>query len=340
MHFFYITNIFSVIIAEEIIKRNNINNPVALVANFGETFFNSIRDNMDNQLWHKIYLSPISQGKRDGIRDIIGFKKSLMEKEQEYIRFIKKNNISNVYLPLIIDEEEKIIYHVCEEREIAINFYEEGVNLYIALEIQGSKVRKYIKWILAGKYRYIVWGREKFFAKTLYCCFPEKYKFKNCDNKIKVDLRFDLSKEEQEILGNLDIDILFLSRPLSEDGLLTEEKELGTLKNFLTVFDKQEKKIGIKFHPRESEGKKAKILSIMNVKEIPKEYSFMSAEKLLLSSNFKAVIGYETGTLAYISELTNIETYSLLNKYKNESRYFNMIYDFYFKEFKNIKYIG
>lgn len=56
-------------------------------------------------------------------------------------------------------------------------------------------------------------------------------------------------------------------------------------------------------------------------------------------ADINTLFGYETGTLAYTSEYKNIETYSLLKKIKNGSKYLELVYELYIDEFKNIKFI-
>ena len=338
MTLFYITNLLSVAIAEEIIRINNIEHPIACITNFGnKDYYANIKKSMNVQLWAKIDLCSVRLFKRTRFKDIALYRKSLNRQYKEFVNLIKKDNVNEVYLPNIVSEEEKILYYACKDNNITINFFEEGTNLYFNLDNQSSKLRRYIRWILAGKYRYVTYSREYFKADSIYCCFPDKYKFCNYNNKIKVNLKFDLNKNEKDKLDELNIDGLFLSRPLSEDNILTEDIELETLIRFFSTFNK--KNIYVKFHPRESKEKIERIMKLIDIKEIPDDYKYMPAEKLVLYSNIKTLIGYETGTLAYASELKNVETYSLLNMIRNKSEYLNNIYNLYFNEFKKIRFI-
>ena len=209
MTLFYITNLFSVAIAEEIIRKKNIKNPIAYITNIGnENYYNSIQVNMSKNLWHRITICPVKLSKRSKLMDILLYRNYLTKTYSTFADSLKRDKISEVFLPNITSEEEKILFIACKDYGIITNFFEEGTNFYFNADYKRFSFKKNLRWLLAGKYRYVTLGREYFIAKNVYCCFPDKYKFGNYENIIEVNLHFNIDSAEKEKLSNLNIDTL------------------------------------------------------------------------------------------------------------------------------------
>jgi len=289
---------------------------------------------MDHDLWSKIDSLPFEFN----IKFSLTIKRNIKNIYNNILEIYSQNNIEVVYLPNIPSADEKLLYSVAKRQGIKVNFYEEGVNLYADL-IKKNKFKNFIKsFLLGNKYR-LYDKRENFRADKVYCCFPEKYSFKNYSKINQIKLDFSLGELERKKLKNLDIETLILSRPVSEDNLISFEREKNFLKCFFENYNLDRKKTYIKFHPRENEEKKCFIKSNFKLKELPIELSGLPAEKIVLSSDIKRLIGYSSGTLAYASELRNIEAYSFLEELPKESFELKQVYDLFKKEFKKINFI-
>lgn len=338
MDIFLIRNLFSIMSAENIIKEFNMKNPVAYIVKTDiEEYSEKLEKNLDKDLWRNVVKMKYSS------RDFLVEKNNKIQKNnikkilEEIEKDLKKFKIQNIYLSNIEALEEKVIWEIAKKTDIKINYYEEGTNLYTSLWSNKLSIKWIIKYFLLGNLNFLIRNKGYFKGEKLYSYFPQKYKYNNVKNKIKLKLEYSVSENERNEIEKLDIKSIFLSRPLSEDGIMIEEEEIKVIKNFL---ENNKTEIYVKFHPRESTEKINKMMQSVNMKLLPKELQDISAEKVIYNSkNIRKLYGYETGTLAYMSEIKDIEVYSLLERIYKNSKYLRKIYKLYKNEFNKIKFM-
>jgi hypothetical protein len=342
-HLFLVHNFFSVISAEQIIKQNKITKAFALiVTKQSMDYINKCIDNMDKSLWKKIEIDQILFNVKFNplvYREKV--KRHFSEKEKRMEEIFRKHHIQKLYFSDLRNINQKIIYVVAQKKGMQIDFYEEGIALYYNPSINTKF--NYIKhktkeFFLGEEYKKLLKNKINFEADNLYCFLPEKYEFANARNKIK--LNFSLNHKNEDKIKKLNIETLFLSRPVSEDNKMPLNCELNILDKFLS--GKNFKNIYFKFHPREKQDKIELLKRRFAIKTLPGEYQNIPAEEIVWFSNIKNLVGYDTSTLAYMSELkNNIKVYSLLEeivKY-NHSFSLNKVYELYKEKFKNIELI-
>lgn len=335
MRLFYIRNLFSASFAEQIIKDKYLEDSLALIKNDkSNNYYNKISKSMDSSLWIEILKSKLNID----LKFDIFMEKKIKTEIDKVINYYTDKKIDEIYLSNIFDSKEKVMYMAARDLGIKINFYEEGVNIYRQLYFEKNRFKKLIKKIMAGKYRDIYKNPAFFKADNLYCSFPDKYYYNNYNNIDKISPNFQIADNLKSLIDKLNMEVLFLSRPLSEDGLVSYEKEKGIMRDFLKKELKKNSNIYIKFHPREDESKINDIRKEFGVKELPDKLKVLPAEKIVFNSNINTLVGFETGTLAYASELTKIRVYSLLNKIDKKPNYLKNIYNFYKEEFSNINF--
>ncbi|SHF22479.1 hypothetical protein SAMN02745164_02037 [Marinitoga hydrogenitolerans DSM 16785] len=334
MNLFIIRNWFSIISAERIINEKNKKNNIALVANSNIEYFKKMEKYMNKDLWKNIEFFNPKLGKFAFLNQ-----EKLLKKYNYFKKILKKYNTSVIYLSNLDSLEEKMLYKISKEMKIKINIYEEGTNLYVTFIYNNNiidKIKSKIRNYLYQEYSFLTYQKNNFKANTLYSFFPEKYKFTNVINKEKIN--FDI-KQSNDLKKFLKFKSLFLSRPLSEDRIINRKLEIKILEEFLSNFNRD---IYFKFHPRESKEKIEFILKNYKIKILNNKLQEFPAEYLIYNSGIENLIGYESGTLAYISEFKkDINVYSLLKKIveNSKSSYLKTFYDFYRKEFKKIIFI-
>lgn len=337
MNLFHISNFFSVLMAESIIQKFNLKDNIALVINNKtDDYFDKIKYNINKEYWNKVINSRFNYSFNK-----LKLKNDLSRNAKHISNFLIEEKIYKIFLSNIQNSfEDRFLYNVSKKNKLEINFYEEGLNFYLP-PLNISNNLNYIK-ILIKKilYKNKIYDFSKeyneYVPDNIYCVFPKKniLQFKNHIYQIKPN--FDDAKIKKEIY-KFKLDTIFLSRPLSEDKIVTRDEEIEILKNFFKEFSNE--KIYFKFHPRETKEKRDYLKNTFKIKELPDEIKNFSAEKIVFNSSIKTLIGYETGTLAYASELKNIKVYSLLKRIKKNSKYLDSFYELYSKEFKKIKYI-
>lgn len=336
MDLFYIRNKFSILSAEEIINNNKLSECIAyIVDNDIDGYYENLKNDMDEKKWKFISLAPFKSKANINTIKLVFLKNNINRIENIILETLRMMNIKRVFLSNILAYEEKIIYYCAKMMDIEVNYYEEGTNLYLNNGKECSKIKYFSKKILLGKYKYLCYDRKLFNFNSVYCCFPEKYLLNNVKEKKRNIIK--LIDDSKKIDRQQGIDVLFLSRPLSEDKIISLEDEINLFMNLKNKF--KNKNIYVKFHPRESKEKISYFKEKYDISELPEKYCDMPAEKLLMYININILVGYETGTLAYVSEITNIKTYSMLRLVNNKSKYLNDFYEFYKSYFKNINYL-
>ena len=231
MNLFIIRNFMNVIIAEEIIKNNQKEKFIAfIVKNNIENYFQKIKNTMNIYLWEEIKENPFNWNlQMKSYKTLANYHKILDNYYKKIKKMLMDNKIKKVFLSNLLDYSEKLIYKAAKDLNLDVNLYEEGLNLYFPIRLNKSKI--FVKKMLAPKYRNI-YNVDRMDFDNVYCIFPDKYKFNNVKNKTKVNLNFELNKEEEETLSHLNIEFLFLSNPLSEDNLISKDQEIENLRNF------------------------------------------------------------------------------------------------------------
>lgn len=342
-HLFIFPNFFSIISAEQIIKQNGIKNAFALIMTRGNAdYIKKCISNMDKNLWKDIEVSPyLFRIKFNTFSYSRKAKRYFLEEETYINEILKKHDIKKMYLSNLENINQKIAFAVAKEKCKEVNLCEEGIALYYSSH-ENTRLN-YIKnkmkdFFYGEKYRYLLKNKTDFEIENLYSFLPHKYDFPNVKNKI--ELKFILNSENKEKIRKLEIENLFLSRPVSEDNKMPLNCELNILDRFLS--SNNFKNIYFKFHPREQKTKIELLKRKFNIKLLPEEYQNIPAEEIVWFSNVRNLIGYDTSTLAYMSELKNsIKVYSLLGEIVKNSSPFRLkqVYKLYKEKFQNINFI-
>lgn len=325
MKVFEVRNFLSIIMAKEIIKNYKIKDYKFLIPYLSEDYLKKMKSilNVDENLImsfdENIYY------KKNPLRYIIAEKKIKKLLEIEKIEELYLCNTHGL---------EKHLYLIFKNRNKNVNFFEEGMNCYFDYFskkefLKNSRLKKYIY----PKFKKIYFN--SIIYDNVYVNFCEAYQYKDYKNIHKIKLQFEILENRKRIEN------LFLTRPLSEDNIIDEDTEIELIISYLKK--QNNSKIFFKNHPRESIQKIQKIQKILienNIKvEILKEEC--SAEELIKYYDIRKLIGFETGTLIYLSENYNIRTDSLLKTAveKSNNKHLESFYYFYKENFKKINYI-
>lgn len=335
MHFFYIRNYFSIISAEKIIVQAKITNAVAFLAYFSKEGYQILLEKqMNNKVWNVIK-------KYDGEKKSkIPFLDNFILKEKYKLKKIFiENKITNIYLSNINIPLERLFFILADEMNINIHFYEEGSNLYYQNNYINHKFKMSIKKILFFNQRKLYMDTKFYSARTVYAFLNNINPYRTYNKKVILDYNLhDLTIQNLcENLGLTDIGTLFLSRPMSEDGLINLDEEIEIFKYLNYKFND----VYVKFHPRESEDKKNVLRSKFKFKELPEQINDTPVEILVENLKLHNLIGYDTSTLFYTSELNRkVITYSVLNLLITKSTHIKLSYDFMKENFKNITFLN
>jgi hypothetical protein len=351
MNLFIINNFFSILSAEKIIKQEKLTNNIAFLSGTNKEYLEKLSKNINKNFFKNIYRGEIGclVPKKDKEKSLFKkikkvflyprkMKKLINRKRTRTRDFFEKNNISAAYFPILEGTKMKIMFNVAKKMNIETNLYEEGISLYLDWDKPFlEKIKLKVADLLIQK-DLISKRTKNFKVDNVYCFFPEKYTFNNSTTIKK--LKFSLDSEQSQKLQKLRIENLFLSRPLSEDGLLSLGAEIKIVNQFFSKNDFN--KVYFKFHPRESREKIKILKDKFNIFSLPKEFQNLAAEEIIWFGKIKNVIGYETSTLAYMSEFKKgVNFYSLLEKIlqKNKSSYFRASHYLYRNKFKKIKFL-
>lgn len=224
---------------------------------------------------------------------------------QNRIRFYKylfnKYHISEVvFCHVHTNDLESIVIKIAIEKDIVVSKYDEAIYAgYFGKLIIKSDVREknFIKDLLYT----LVFGNFKntfrFYSiqannifESYYSLFPQLYPYENVKQRVKVKLHFDSIN-----LGYISI---FLTSSLSEDGIISLNEEIELM---LKISKLLPTNTAIKFHPRDSYGKKYKILNLTGYQDIT-DFAH-PAETLINDPKLCVLSGYMTSTLFIAAEL-------------------------------------
>lgn len=335
MDLFIVRNLLSIQTAETIIQVEGIKSPVAMFASNDPAYRQKLKAQLCSNEWQFVpqddYLYPLFA---------LSYAKDIRNYRNYVQTLFRQMKISRIFLSCLNSDDEKILYGVAQANNIKVYFYEEGTNLYCDLYGNDAKARLkgLLKALMTRSLFELTFTKGDFRGEKLYCLLPEKYKFDNVTEIIKLTPNF--ASYDKATIENLDIRNLFLSRPLSEDGLVTLDEEISILRGFFGSdrFDD----VIVKFHPRESAEKIDRLKEEFKFSTLPAPYENLSAEQIVWNGNVENLIGYETSTLAYVSELkpeTNV--FSLLQRLvaTSNSSHLNTFYDLYREDFRKINFL-
>ena len=154
----------------------------------------------------------------------------------------------------------------------------------------------------------------------------------------KIDLLYKKVQFPEEIKN------IFLSRPVSCDfPEISLLDEVSAIKSFYFNLDLKGH-LFVKFHPRESEEKRRKLISLLRSENVLVEDLNVesSSEDIVYSMGQGKVIGYDTTTLVYSNKINpKIQAYSILAliKDKESSGFLQECYKEYCEKYPFIKMI-
>ncbi|MBH0027520.1 hypothetical protein I6F53_11045 [Pseudoalteromonas sp. SWN29] len=226
------------------------------------------------------------------------------------LQLYKARGINKLFLTYPMHLDSYLYYTVAKKNDIEICFFEEGPCFYrggltkqYSVVNFNSFLRKIYFRIVGLDYGY------GFKPDTWYSSLPIK------NNYNKVNLVYRKVDLPDEVMN------LFLSRPVSCDfPEITLADEVNAIKAFYFNLDLKGC-LYIKFHPRESEEKRMKLLCLLKdekilVKHLNVEYS---SEDIVYSMSQGNIVGYDTTTLVYSNKINpKIQAYSILALIKNK----------------------
>lgn len=219
------------------------------------------------------------------LTSIINLYFKLEEKEKEIRSLLLKYRIKELVIGNRYNPIDRHFYFVAKKMGIRISIMEDGMRNYIdeseIVDVKNIKIG-IKKAILGNKYKiFNIFDEIKYDSK--YCLLSIE---KNEKNK-KINLGKEMSKELKIYFQNKIIKsdglkhTLFLSQSLSEDNEIRQEDEIEIIIKKLLKLKKE--KIYFKFHPRDSEEKKEKILNELKKNDI-------SFENVTLDIDRKSVV--------------------------------------------------
>jgi hypothetical protein len=112
---------------------------------------------------------------------------------------------------------------------------------------------------------------------------------------------------------------LFLSQAIQDDGFVDLKRYLFEVEKLVSDLSLKFDKVFIKPHPRDSEGIKAKLLSIKRCHILPEPYAQVPAEIYLAAHPSTTIYGFVTSAQAYASAFFGSPVFTLAPKFMNEN---------------------
>ncbi|MED3793805.1 polysialyltransferase family glycosyltransferase [Niallia alba] len=322
----------------------------------------------DNNIWFDtIICKEASLLNNASIKNIIKFRDL-----KEVIDNIK-NNIENLLIKYKVEEVfignrfssvDRLIYSICKKNKIPINLIEDGMSNYLSSKVFNEKTQintalnKKLKSYSQRIFDFIIsepnvlFNQSELMFNNIYAVFPQQYSLCNFSNGIKeLKLKDSLKKNKDvikkngvyKIIPQLEDSkkkkVLFLSQSLSEDYLISQEKEIEIICDYINQFEPEVYTILFKPHPRDSKEKVKKIVEKFENKrffivfnnDIP-----IPIELLLGELNIDEIVGIWSATLFYTSKLNiDIKTVSLLPLFSYYSSGLKLRYEYMKSLFPN-----
>lgn len=336
---FFIRNLFSIKSSEAIIKKRKLKNTIAVftytegAANV--QYISKLKEGLNMENWTKIKIFKHEFPSFNKNMSLFYYKKvKVYYQNAEF--FLKDLNLKEVYITNPNAYSEKVFYEILKKRCQNINLYEEGINMYYDYAQNSSVLKKNIRKLFLFDFLKLEKKLKDYEFNEIFSTIPEKVYLKKYNKLTELPLKeMFLSEKESKIKNNNKI--LFISRPISEEGYITLEEEFSLVKKIVEKYGN--KNIIFKFHPRESEKKQEEIKSEFNVITVKESLKKLSAEEIILKENYKKIIGYDSSTLVYMSEIKDIEVISLVSYLKEKNLYLNLMYNLFKMKFRNIDLI-
>lgn len=213
-----------------------------------------------------------------------GISKQIINQLHLLINF---GEIQAIFLSNLNNIEEKCLFFIAKNNNIKIMYYDQGINTKEYFNRRLSFQKRVIE-----KFKFLNWFSPldidyksmKNFSIDTYYSIGNRYPYKNIQKTVIVEL-------QNSIYENIDIKSIFISRPL--DGIINLKNEIKLLKYISNILPKN---TFIKFHPRETDEKKVKILNETNFKynlrsdSIPAELLIPRKKHFLVSGWFSTTL--------------------------------------------------
>jgi hypothetical protein len=334
MNLFYIKNPFSIILASEIISMTNSQDNIALIHDFKLKNL----DNYQIKLTNGILINPFNEiifETSPNIKKPIQFpfikyvtnrlylKKYHKLMISQYEKVLNITNVSKIYLSNVaIKDTELALYSLAKKFGIEVALFDEGLfheysrkHLYerkkslasiLILDWLSSLIFRKDSKILKFNSFHELSKIEMF--ENYFTLYPELFPYKTIKNIHKID-----GNRIKNNLPSLDSpSSIFLSRPMSEDLIVTYRDELEVIKELIKHSND---KIFIKFHPRDSLEKKIELTDLFEGRILEGDYP---VEYLINSPRLRTVYGFNTNALFFFSHYSDIKCISLLGRFGND----------------------
>ena len=245
----------------------------------------------------------------------------------------------NIYDIIMIDYMKK---HGCKN----VVLIEEGLRLYLHEKNEVSNYKGYIIKLIysltkVSKNIFSSQGENKK-TDVILCKEPEKLpNYKKKDKKIAKQSNLFSKKYAISFLNdifnykfiNKKIDIIYITQPLSEDGLTSKDNEINAMETILDKIDSSFK-VGIKLHPRENRKKYQEIIKkYKNVSLIDNELQKLPAELMFFIYNQPKIITPFSSVVTNLKKADNNADIALIYKLYNfnedyENELDNILSDF------------
>ncbi|HIF9435035.1 TPA: polysialyltransferase family glycosyltransferase [Photobacterium damselae] len=326
---FLVRNLISIKTADAISDKKKIKEKIYILPNLDLSSIEIMRSNINKST----FTGAIIPLKLFGNNFFLNFL-SVIRYKKRVKEFYKKNKVTVLYVTNPLHYDTHIYYDVAKSNNIEVFFFEEGTCFYRLNESEQysaktifQKIKKNINNSIC-----LYQGYDKK-PNGWYAALPFS------QDSVKLNLKYNYYDELKSIKK------VFLSRPASEDfnGVGIDNEIEAILKFNLHVIDKPGD-LFIKFHPRELNDKRIRILSELkkariNVFELKVK---CSSEDVIYSMDKGVVCGYETATLAYTRTINrNIKIYSVAEYIadKDRSNTIKGFIKFYKENFPYIEFI-
>lgn len=333
--FFLIRNLLSVKTALSIHKQyNRLVDPVFSIEAESEAYFNEIKKTVPEKI------KTVETLKINYLFNGLTFIKKInclryYEKKIESI--FKSYNVSDFFVLYPLHEKDALYLKVAKQLGLNISFYEEGSCFYTGQRGREKNFKKEIKFYIKNVLLKMLEINRGYVGEPN--CWYSMLPINKKNNKlIKVDF---------EKLDFSHVNHLFLSRPVSTDfPSISIDLQSESILNYFKIL-KPGEKVYIKFHPREKEDSRIKILNFLNSKQdkikcIALNTSFAAEDVLYNMNSGGTVCGFDTSTLIYAKSINpSINVYSVLNNiyFLDKSNELKNLYDCYSNCFKHIVFL-
>ena len=229
---------------------------------------------------------------------ILKFYKDVEKKECEIKSILLKYNVSEIIIGNRYTPIDRHFAIIARSLGIKVSLMEDGMRNYIDESSVNTlnPVTELIRRGIFGRYYTLNSFSTELSLDKRYCLLP----LNNDENTVKIEFGKNISKELKSYLERYLSEVnggentLFLSQSLSEDNEIYQEDEIEIIVQEL--LKEKEKKIYFKFHPRDSENKKKKIIENLkkeNIKYIDLSFDIDIPIELFTNQlSIKKIVGW------------------------------------------------